>query len=40
MVKTRTKAKVPIMDEGSFGENGKHVRMEINRKYMLAILLN
>jgi hypothetical protein len=32
MVKTKTAAKVPIMEAGAFGENDKHVNTDIIKK--------
>jgi len=39
-VKIRIAAKVPIIEVGFLGENGRQVSIEIMRKYMLAARLN
>ena len=40
MVKTRTRAKVPIIEAGFLGLNGMMVRIVMKRKYTFAALLN
>lgn len=39
-MKNKTRAKVPIIDAGDFGLNGKIVKIEISKKYMLAMRVN
>ena len=36
----RTPAKVPIIEAGVLGENEKHVKIDITKKYILAALVN